>query len=162
VRSLHYFKTLAKPSVTVLRTEHTKRSSVSLSLGPRLLDLLKSHSQSMEVVVASSSVDAGIGCWEIQTGAEQHRYKSCASPPHGLVCVGQRFLASSQLRVPSSTSGSILYWSWSKVRGHRFSLYHVAHLFDDLPQQTIELSACFVCHCVSYICISGCTASSRS
>ncbi|XP_059453662.1 protein ROOT INITIATION DEFECTIVE 3 [Corylus avellana] len=68
----------------------------------------------MEVVVASSSVDAGIGCWELRTGAEQHRYKSCASPPHGLVCVGQRFLASSQLRVPSSSSGSILYWSWSK------------------------------------------------
>lgn len=64
--------------------------------------------------MASSSVDAGIGCWELQTGAEQHRYKSCASPPHGLVCVGQRFLASSQLREPAASSGSILYWSWSK------------------------------------------------
>ncbi|KAB1220216.1 Protein ROOT INITIATION DEFECTIVE 3 [Morella rubra] len=68
----------------------------------------------MEVVLASSSLDAGIGCWDLQTGAEQLRYKSCASPPHGLVCVGQRFLASSQLRDPSASSGSILYWSWSK------------------------------------------------
>ncbi len=88
----------------------------------------------MEVVVASSSVDAGIGCWELQTGAEQHRYKPCASPPHGLVCVGQRFLASSQLSEPSASSGSILYWSWSKVREHLLSLYYVALLFDYLPQ----------------------------
>ncbi|GMG98710.1 hypothetical protein Nepgr_000550 [Nepenthes gracilis] len=67
----------------------------------------------MEVVVASSSIDAGIGCWDIRTGNEQLRYKSCASPPHGLVSVGNRFLASSQPR-ESSTSGSILYWSWKK------------------------------------------------
>ncbi|KAF3443545.1 hypothetical protein FNV43_RR13231 [Rhamnella rubrinervis] len=68
----------------------------------------------MEVVVASSSVDAGIGCWNLQTGAELLRYKTCASPPHGLVCVGQRFIASSQLRDSSASSGSVLYWSWSK------------------------------------------------
>ncbi|KAJ7966607.1 protein ROOT INITIATION DEFECTIVE 3-like [Quillaja saponaria] len=68
----------------------------------------------MEVVVASSSVDAGIGCWDLRTGAEQLRYKSCASPPHGLICIGERFLASTQLRESSASSGSILYWSWSK------------------------------------------------
>ncbi|KAL0017412.1 hypothetical protein SO802_004481 [Lithocarpus litseifolius] len=68
----------------------------------------------MEVVVASSSIDGGIGCWDIHTGAEQLRYKTCVSPPHGLACVGQRFLASSQLRDPSANSGCVLYWSWSK------------------------------------------------
>ncbi|KAH9692440.1 protein root initiation defective 3 [Citrus sinensis] len=70
----------------------------------------------MELLIASSSVaDTGIGCWDLESGAEQLRYKSCASPPHGLACVGQRFLASSQLREqPSASSGSILYWSWSK------------------------------------------------
>ncbi|GAB4845536.1 hypothetical protein Ancab_038941 [Ancistrocladus abbreviatus] len=67
----------------------------------------------MEVVVASSSIDASIGCWDVQTGNEQLRYKSCASPRHGLVSVGNNFLASPQLR-DSSTSGSILYWSWHK------------------------------------------------
>ncbi|GAB4845533.1 hypothetical protein Ancab_038938 [Ancistrocladus abbreviatus] len=67
----------------------------------------------MEVVVASSSIDASIGCWDVQTGNEQLQYKSCASPRHGLVSVGNNFLASSQLR-DSSTSGSILYWSWHK------------------------------------------------
>lgn len=70
----------------------------------------------MELVIASSSIDdAGIGCWDLQSGAEQLRYKSCASPPHGLACIGGRFLASSQLRQPSSSSGSVHYWSWSKV-----------------------------------------------
>ncbi|KAI4297535.1 hypothetical protein L6164_037421 [Bauhinia variegata] len=68
----------------------------------------------MEVILASSSVDGGIGCWELETGTEHLRYKSCASPPHGLVCVGHRFLASSQLRDSSLSSGFLLYWSCSK------------------------------------------------
>ncbi|CBI19506.3 hypothetical protein VitviT2T_027551 [Vitis vinifera] len=69
-----------------------------------------------EVVVASSPVDAGISCWDLQSGAEHLRHRSCASPPHGLVCVADRFFASSQLRdsSSSSSSGSIFYWSWSK------------------------------------------------
>ncbi|KAJ4834660.1 hypothetical protein Tsubulata_034486 [Turnera subulata] len=66
-----------------------------------------------EVVIASSSVDGGIGCWDLQTGAEHLRYKSCASPSHGLTSVGHRFLASSQLRDRAS-SASIMYWSWFK------------------------------------------------
>lgn len=61
--------------------------------------------------MASSSVEAGIACWDLNTGAELLRYKSCASPPHGLVCVGERFLASSQLR---DSTGSVKYWAWSK------------------------------------------------
>jgi pre-rRNA-processing protein IPI3 len=69
----------------------------------------------MEVVLASSSVDDGIGCWDIHTGAEQPRYKSCSSPFHGLVSLGPRFLASSQLQHSSSTSGSVFFWSFSKV-----------------------------------------------
>ncbi|KAK9165283.1 hypothetical protein Scep_000474 [Stephania cephalantha] len=68
----------------------------------------------MESVIASSSVDNGISCWDLRTGAEQPRHKSCASPPHGLTCVGDGFLASSQLRDSSSSSGSIIYWSWNK------------------------------------------------
>ncbi|XP_015572519.2 protein ROOT INITIATION DEFECTIVE 3 isoform X1 [Ricinus communis] len=67
-----------------------------------------------ELLLASSSIDGGIGCWDLQTGAEHLRYKSCASPPHGLTCVGSRFLAASQLRDSHASSGSIVYWSWSK------------------------------------------------
>ncbi|GAU34061.1 hypothetical protein TSUD_16490 [Trifolium subterraneum] len=68
----------------------------------------------MEVVLASSSIDDGIGCWDIHTGAEQPRYKSCSSPFHGLVSLGPHFLASSQLQHSSSTSGSVFFWSSSK------------------------------------------------
>lgn len=64
--------------------------------------------------MASSSTDGGVGCWDLTTGAEQLRYKSCLSPPHGFLSIGGRFFASSQLR-QNSTSGSILYWSWHKV-----------------------------------------------
>jgi pre-rRNA-processing protein IPI3 len=68
-----------------------------------------------EIVIASSSIDGGIGCWDLQTGTEHLRYKSCASPTHGLISVGRRFLASSQLQDPKASSGAILYWSWSRV-----------------------------------------------
>ncbi|KAL7245223.1 hypothetical protein ACSBR2_000527 [Camellia fascicularis] len=67
-----------------------------------------------ELVIASSATDAGIGCWDLHSGAEHLRYRSCSSPPHGLVSVAGLFLASSQLRDPSSSSGSVLYWSWNK------------------------------------------------
>uniref|UniRef100_A0A7N0U8N1 Uncharacterized protein n=1 Tax=Kalanchoe fedtschenkoi TaxID=63787 RepID=A0A7N0U8N1_KALFE len=60
-----------------------------------------------DVILASSPIDAGISCWKLSTGEELLRHRGCASPPHGLICVGQRFLV-------SSTSGSILYWSWNK------------------------------------------------
>nr|TKS14510.1 protein ROOT INITIATION DEFECTIVE 3 isoform X1 [Populus alba] len=67
-----------------------------------------------EIVITSSSIDDGIGCWDLQTGTEHLRYKSCASPPHDLISVGRRFLASSQLQDPKASSGAILYWSWSR------------------------------------------------
>ncbi|XP_058756704.1 protein ROOT INITIATION DEFECTIVE 3-like [Vicia villosa] len=69
----------------------------------------------MVVVLASSSdASGGIGCWDLHTGTEQIRYKSLSSPGHGLVSVGDRFLASSQLRDASTSSGSVFFWSWSK------------------------------------------------
>ncbi|CAA7408171.1 unnamed protein product [Spirodela intermedia] len=68
----------------------------------------------MDVVLASSPVEAGVECWDLRTGAEQLRYRNCASAPHGLVSVAGRFIAASQLRDSSSSSGSVLYWSWDK------------------------------------------------
>ncbi|XP_026394579.1 protein ROOT INITIATION DEFECTIVE 3-like [Papaver somniferum] len=72
-------------------------------------------SKTMEVVMASSKLDAGISCFDIETGAEQLRLKSCASPPHGLISLSERFFVSSQVRESSSSSsGSILHWSRDK------------------------------------------------
>ncbi|KAG7627846.1 Protein ROOT INITIATION DEFECTIVE 3 [Arabidopsis thaliana] len=68
----------------------------------------------MEItVIASSSIDEGIGSWDLKTGTEQLQFKPCASPAHGLTAVGEKFLASSQLSA-RNTSGSIFYWSWTK------------------------------------------------
>ncbi|CAA0814350.1 Protein ROOT INITIATION DEFECTIVE 3 [Striga hermonthica] len=67
-----------------------------------------------EVVLASSPTDNGVSCWDLHTGAEILRHKSCASPPHGLISVAGHFIASSQLRDGKSSSGSIFYWSWNK------------------------------------------------
>ncbi|CAF2110506.1 hypothetical protein HID58_081777 [Brassica napus] len=65
-------------------------------------------------VIASSSFDCGIGSWDLKTGNEQLRFKQCASPSHGLTAVGEKFLAASQLRNASGSSGSVFFWSWNK------------------------------------------------
>ncbi|KAH6778247.1 Transducin/WD40 repeat-like superfamily protein [Perilla frutescens var. frutescens] len=52
-----------------------------------------------EVLIASSPTDADISCWDLRTGAEHLRYKSCAFPPHGPASVADRFLASSQPQI---------------------------------------------------------------
>ncbi|KAE8661595.1 Basic helix-loop-helix DNA-binding superfamily protein [Hibiscus syriacus] len=81
----------------------------------------------MNVVIASSSIDDDIGYWDLQTGAEQLRYKTCASPPHGLASIDSRFLACSQLHDPS---GHVLYWSWSKPQAQvkSFPVEHIKPL----------------------------------
>ncbi|MQL82931.1 hypothetical protein Taro_015427 [Colocasia esculenta] len=47
--------------------------------------------------------------------------------PHGLVSVAGRFLASSQLRDTSSSSGSILYWTWDKIASGKLLKRWQAH-----------------------------------
>ncbi|KAE8661596.1 Basic helix-loop-helix DNA-binding superfamily protein [Hibiscus syriacus] len=81
----------------------------------------------MNVVIASSSIDDDIGYWDLQTGAEQLHYKTCASPPHGLASIDSRFLACSQLHDPS---GHVLYWSWSKPQAQvkSFPVEHIKPL----------------------------------
>ncbi|RZC45672.1 hypothetical protein C5167_038619 [Papaver somniferum] len=73
-------------------------------------------SQTKEVIMASSILDAGISCFDIEIGAEQLRFKSCASTPHGLISLCKRFFVSTQVHEFSSySSGYILYWLWTKA-----------------------------------------------
>lgn len=67
-----------------------------------------------ELVLASSPTDAGISCWDLRSGSEHLRFRSCSSSPHGLISVAGRFICSSQLRESKASTGSILYWSWNK------------------------------------------------
>ncbi|KAI3465344.1 hypothetical protein Pfo_022007 [Paulownia fortunei] len=55
-----------------------------------------------EVVLASYPTDAGVSCWDLHTGAEHLRYKSCASPRHGL--------ASGTYIAGGGVSGNISFW----------------------------------------------------
>ncbi|KAF3541257.1 hypothetical protein F2Q69_00021048 [Brassica cretica] len=69
----------------------------------------------MEIsVIGLSSIDNGIGSWDLKTGTEQLRFKQCASPAHGLTAGGDKFLTASQLRNASGSSGSIFFLSWNK------------------------------------------------
>lgn len=77
--------------------------------------LRSNQSMEAELVLASSPTDMGISCWDLRSGSEHLRFRSCSSPPHGLTSVAGRFIASSQVRESKSSSGSILYWSWNKV-----------------------------------------------
>lgn len=82
-------------------------------------------------MIASSAVtDAGIGSWDLRTATEHLRYRSCASPPHGLVSIGGRFLASSQVPSSSSSTPSIFYWSWDKpqIEVRSFPAEHIGPL----------------------------------
>lgn len=65
-------------------------------------------------MIASSPTDAGISCFDLLSGAEHLRYRTCASPPHSLISVGGRYLAASQVRDAAANSGSVFYWSWNK------------------------------------------------
>lgn len=71
-----------------------------------------------EVLVVSSSVDAGITVWDLGSGAEIAHLKSCASPRNALACVGRPFLASSQVLKSGSSSagGAIFLWAWDKTQ----------------------------------------------
>lgn len=64
-------------------------------------------------MLVASPVDAGITGWDLSTGAERVRLRSCLSPRHGLTTVGQHFVVASQIQKTSS-GGSLIYWSWNK------------------------------------------------
>ncbi|ERM93812.1 protein ROOT INITIATION DEFECTIVE 3 isoform X2 [Amborella trichopoda] len=67
---------------------------------------------SREVVVVTSPLDSGISSFELGSGSEGLRLRSCTAHRHGLTCLGTHFLASSQIQ--NSNSGAIFYWSWNK------------------------------------------------
>ncbi|KAF3531286.1 hypothetical protein DY000_02040463 [Brassica cretica] len=112
-QKLHrWIETEAAPQILYEQRDET---TSSLRIFGSLVGTSKAKLSCMEIsVIASSSIDGGIGSWDIKTGTEQLRFKQCASPAHGLAAVGEKFLAASQLRNASGSSGSIFFWSWNK------------------------------------------------
>lgn len=66
-----------------------------------------------QLVLAASSTDAGVAAWDLRTGAEAIRHRTCASRPRALTVVAGRFLAASQ--APAGNSAPIHYYHWDKV-----------------------------------------------
>uniref|UniRef100_A0A0E0EAD1 Uncharacterized protein n=1 Tax=Oryza meridionalis TaxID=40149 RepID=A0A0E0EAD1_9ORYZ len=65
-----------------------------------------------QLVLAVSSTDAGVAAWDLRTGAEAIRHRTCASRPGALTVVAGRFLAASQ--APAGNSAPIHYYHWDK------------------------------------------------
>ncbi|TVU31788.1 hypothetical protein EJB05_23489 [Eragrostis curvula] len=67
-----------------------------------------------KLVLAASSADAGVAAWDLRTGAEDIRLRPCASRPHALVSVADRFLAAAQAPPPAGNSGTVHFYHWDK------------------------------------------------
>uniref|UniRef100_A0A0E0LJK7 Uncharacterized protein n=1 Tax=Oryza punctata TaxID=4537 RepID=A0A0E0LJK7_ORYPU len=65
-----------------------------------------------QLVLAASSTDAGVAAWDLRTGAEAIRHRTCASCPRALTVVAGRFLAAAQ--APAGNSAPIHYYHWDK------------------------------------------------
>ncbi|KAL4196119.1 hypothetical protein AMTRI_Chr04g181740 [Amborella trichopoda] len=99
---------------------------------------------SREVVVVTSPLDSGISSFELGSGSEGLRLRSCTAHRHGLTCLGTHFLASSQIQ--NSNSGAIFYWSWNKVASGKMIRKWSAHF---------RAVTCLVFACDESLLISG-------
>ena len=76
---------------------------------------LASHKEAL-VVCSDNNLTTGITIWDINTGEELSHRPTCASPPHGLVCLGHQFLVAAQVQKPGSyRGGAIFIWALNKV-----------------------------------------------
>ncbi|KAJ1294024.1 hypothetical protein BS78_01G114500 [Paspalum vaginatum] len=71
-------------------------------------------SPSKQLVLAASSVDAGVAAWDLRTGAEEIRLRPCASRPRALASVAGRFLAAAQAPSAGGNSSPIYFFHWEK------------------------------------------------
>ncbi|XP_021634654.1 protein ROOT INITIATION DEFECTIVE 3 isoform X2 [Manihot esculenta] len=70
-----------------------------------------------EALVACSdrSMGTGIAIWDIRTGDRLLHIPTCASPPHGLLCLGNQFLVASQVNKHGSVGGGAIFtWPFNK------------------------------------------------
>ncbi|KAJ8752010.1 hypothetical protein K2173_001036 [Erythroxylum novogranatense] len=66
-------------------------------------------------VCSDKSMGIGITVWDMETGDRVMHIPTCASPPHGLLCLNDRFLVASQVsRYRSVGGGSVFTWSLNK------------------------------------------------
>lgn len=68
------------------------------------------------VVCSDKSMGTGITIWDLDTGDRLLHIPSCASPPHGLLCLKNQFIVASQIHKHGSVGGgAISMWALNKV-----------------------------------------------
>ncbi|XP_065873369.1 protein ROOT INITIATION DEFECTIVE 3-like isoform X2 [Euphorbia lathyris] len=70
-----------------------------------------------EALVACSdrNLGTGIDIWDLQTGDHLTHISTCASPPHGLLCLKDQFLVASQVNKHGSVGGGAVFaWHLNK------------------------------------------------
>ncbi|XP_006845212.3 protein ROOT INITIATION DEFECTIVE 3 isoform X2 [Amborella trichopoda] len=78
--------------------------------------VMTSREREAVVVCTGENMNAGISILEMETGEELMRIPTCASPPHGLVCLREQYLVASQIQKHhrSYAGGAIFIWALNK------------------------------------------------
>uniref|UniRef100_A0A5B7A004 Uncharacterized protein n=2 Tax=Davidia involucrata TaxID=16924 RepID=A0A5B7A004_DAVIN len=67
------------------------------------------------VVCSDRTMSIGITIWDMESGNHLVHIPTCASPPHGLICLRKQYLVASQIhRHGSFGGGSIIIWPLNK------------------------------------------------
>ncbi|OVA09493.1 WD40 repeat [Macleaya cordata] len=67
------------------------------------------------VVCSDKSMGAGITVWDMESGDHLLHIPTCASPPHGLLCLRNHFLVASQVHKHGSFGGGAIFiWPFNK------------------------------------------------
>lgn len=79
------------------------------------------------VACGDKSMGTGVTLWDLDTGDHLLHIPTCASPPHGMLCLRNQFLVASQIhRHGSVGGGAIFFWSMNKVVNN--IIYNPVHI----------------------------------
>ncbi|CAI9113104.1 OLC1v1013645C1 [Oldenlandia corymbosa var. corymbosa] len=81
------------------------------------------------VVCSDKNIGMGITIWDMENGDRLTHIPSCASPPHGLICLRNQYLVASQVhRSGSILSGGVIFkWPLNKITSGRLLKNWCAH-----------------------------------
>ncbi|XP_077228204.1 protein ROOT INITIATION DEFECTIVE 3-like [Tasmannia lanceolata] len=85
--------------------------------------MVETHGRGREALVVCSdkNMSAGISMWDLESGDNLLHIPTCASPPHGLICLRNQFLVASQVHKHRSFGGGAIFiWPLNKPQAlHR-------------------------------------------
>lgn len=78
------------------------------------------------VACGDKSMGTGVTLWDLDTGDHLLHIPTCASPPHGMLCLRNQFLFASQIhRHGSVGGGAIFFWPLNKVNNIIYNPIHI-------------------------------------